>query len=148
MPTIDTRKYRTFLTRSFYDTVESNTSILYVGVGQPTAWDNESNPPTPNNTTQAVDFACWRDMLAAKRIDSANTSYVIPRRDWEANTIYTQYDDQVENLAASNIYVLDTSTLPYRVYKCLWNNRGGRSTTAPSTTGNTVTPVATADGYV
>lgn len=181
MPAIDTRKYRTSLTRRFKETlanketyeqllttfesflantaaaadvrelinqVGNTTSYLYLGIGRPVEWTNDADPPTPNTSTQALDYTVWRDMLAAKRIESANTSYVIPRRDWETNTRYIQYDDTVENIANSNIYVLDTQTLPYRVYKCLWNNNGANSTIAPSTTGNTITPVATSDGYV
>jgi len=148
MPTTDTRKYRTFLTRCFSHMLSTNTTQMYLAIGRLLSWTEEGNPPTPNTSTQTVDFDVWRDMLAAKRIDSANTSYVIPRRDWASDTVYTQYDDTVQNIANSNIYVLDTQTLPYRVYKCLWNNRGANSTVAPSTTGNTVSPVATADGYV
>lgn len=181
MPAIDTRKYRTSLTRRFKETlvnketyeellttfesflantatsadvrslinqVGNTTAYLYLAIGRPVEWTNDSAPPTPNTSTQSIDYTVWRDMLAAKRIESANTSYVIPRRDWANNTLYTQYDDTVAHIANSNIYVLDTQTLPYRVYKCLWNNNGANSTVAPSTTGNTVTPVATADGYV
>lgn len=181
MPAIDTRSYRTFLSRRFSDTIvnketyealvttfqsflantatssqvsaliaqlSAGSSYLYLGIGRSTEWTNDNNPPTPNTSTQALDFAVWRDLLAVKRIDAANTSVVIPRRDWANNTLYTQYDDTVANITSSNLYVLDTQTLPYRVYKCLWNNRGANSTVAPSTTGNTVTPVATADGYV
>jgi hypothetical protein len=181
MPAIDTRKYRTFLSRRFDETVQNKetyealattfqaflantatsadvsalieqvgaaTSYLYLTIGRPTEWTNDNNPPTPNTSTQSLDFEVWRDMMAAKRIDSANTAFVIPRRDWANNTLYVQYDDTVANITSSNIYVLDTQALPYRVYKCLWNNNGANSTVAPSTTGNTVTAVATADGYV
>jgi hypothetical protein len=181
MPAIDTRKYRTSLTRRFQETlvnketyeallttfesflantassndvrdlineIGTTTSHLYLAIGRPVGWTNDNTPPSPDTDTQAIDYTVWRDMLAAKRIESATTSYVIPRRDWANNTLYIQYDDTVADIANSNIYVLDTQTLPYRVYKCLWNNRGANSTVAPSTTGNTVTPVTTADGYV
>jgi hypothetical protein len=181
MPTNDTRKYLTFLSKRLNETLVTNekyeslvttfqsyladtstaaevntliddlgdiSSRLYLGIGRPVAWDNDNAPPTPETTTQAVDYICWRDLMAMKRIESANTAYVISRVNWETNTIYTQYDDTVENIANTNVYALDTNELPYKVYKCLWNNNDGRSTTAPSTTGNTVSPVATADGYV
>ena len=148
MPVTDTSKYRTFLTRCFYDAMSSTTSGMYLAVGRLLSWNDEGDPPSPNNATQTVDFDVWRDMLAAKQIDTANTAYVIPRRDWVSNTVYTQYDDTVVNLTSSNIYVLDTQTFPYRVYKCLWNNNGAGSTVAPSTTGNNITPVTTTDNYV
>ena len=55
---------------------------------------------------------------------------------------------------SNTFYVLDTTELPYKVYKCLWNNAdddhvaGANSTVAPSTTGTYNDPQSTADGYV
>ena len=86
MPVTDTSKYRTFLTRCFYDAMSSTTSGMYLAVGRLLSWNDEGDPPSPNNATQTVDFDVWRDMLAAKQIDTANTAYVIPRRDWASNT--------------------------------------------------------------
>ena len=148
MSSINTKKYRTFLSQQFANCLSSNTSMFYLGVGRPQDWTNDNSPPTPTQDTQSVDFEYWRDMLAVKRVDVANTSYVIPRRDWSSNTVYAQYDDTSTSLFSNNFYVLDTTDAPFKVYKCLWNNNGGNSTVAPSTTGNNVSPVATADGYV
>ena len=79
---------------------------------------------------------------------------MITRHDWATNSVYTQYDDTNTTLTSNTFYVLDTQELPYKVYKCLWNNAdathvaGANSTVAPSTTGTTNNPVLTADGYV
>jgi hypothetical protein len=143
--------------------IAAASSRLYLAVGRPTDWtddpvteatETDNNPPTPRDIPQYIDFAYWRDLLAAKRIMTNDASYVIPRRNWTANTVYDQYDDQGLNgntavaLTSGKIYVLDNTSLPYSVYKCLWNNNGAASTIAPSTTGNTLTPVTTSDGYV
>lgn len=148
MPSINTKKYRTFLAQQFANCVSQNTSHFYLAIGRPEVWDNENSPPTPTQDTQSVDFEYWRDILAFKRVAYANTSFVIPRRDWSTDTVYAQYDDTNVTLFSNNFYVLDVTSAPFKVYKCLWNNNGVNSTIAPSTTGNNVTPVATADGYV
>ena len=176
MSSINTNKYRTFLAQQFRTTLllggadstvkESiaNTSLMsagaattsefYLGVGRPQQWTDDNAPSTPTQDTQSLDFAAWRDLMAVKQITANNSALVIPRHDWATNSVYTQYDDTNASLMSNTFYVLDTTELPYKVYKCLWNNAdddhvaGANSTVAPSTTGTTNDPVLTADGYV
>lgn len=155
MPKILTKQYRVFLAEQFKYAIENDLTYAYVFIGRSAAWEdaddetiNDSNPPTPVDTVQNVDFEYWRDMLGAKRVAAANTALVVSRRNWTSGTVYDQYDDQNANLHTSAFYVLDTSELPYRVYKCLWNDNGAESTVAPSTIGNSAIPESTLDGYV
>ena len=178
MSSINTNKYRTFLAQQFRTTLllggadstvkaditSTNTALMsagaattsefYLGVGRPQSWTNDAAPPAPTQDTQSLDFTAWRDLLGAKHITANNSALVIARHDWAADAVYTQYDDTNASLMSNTFYVLDTTVLPYKVYKCLWNNAdathvaGANSTVAPSTTGSTVTPVLTADGYV
>lgn len=148
MPALLTRKYNTFLAASFLSGLSTGTLAAYAFLGHPLTWDNDSVPPTPLNTVQTEDFDCWRDMLAVKKVSAANTQFVVARRDWESGTVYAQYDDTNEALYSSAFYVLDVEQIPYRVYKCLWNNHGAVSTVAPSTIGASLNPGTTADGYV
>ena len=178
MSSINTNKYRTFLAQQFRTTLllggadstvkaditSTNTALMsagaattsefYLGVGRPQSWDNDAAPPAPSQDTQSLDFTAWRALLGVKHITANNSALVITRHNWSANTVYTQYDDTNASLMSNTFYVLDTTELPYKVYKCLWNNAdadhvaGANSTIAPSTTGSTVTPVLTADGYV
>ena len=178
MSSINTNKYRTFLAQQFHTTLllggadstvkaditSTNTALMsagaattsefYLGVGRPQSWSNDAAPPAPSQDTQSLDFTAWRDLLGAKHITANNSALVIARRDWAADTVYTQYDDTNASLMSNTFYVLDTQELPYKVYKCLWNNAdathvaGANSTVAPSTTGSTNDPKLTADGYV
>ena len=181
MSSINTNKYRTFLARQFQNTLllsgasasvkaniaSTNTSTMsagaattsefYLGVGRPQAWTSDVAPPTPTQDTQSLDFAAWRDLLGVKHITANTSALVIARYDWTANTVYAKYDDANTTLMTSSdksFYVLDTGEVPYKVYKCLWNNAdathplGANSTVAPYTTGSTVIPALTADGYV
>jgi hypothetical protein len=178
MSSINTNKYRTFLAQQFRTTLllsgadatvktditSTNTALMsagaattsefYLGVGRPQSWTSDVAPPAPTQDTQSLDFEAWRDLLGAKHITANNSALVITRYDWAENTAYTQYDDTDATLMSNTFYVLDTQETPYKVYKCLWNNAdathlaGANSTVAPSTTGSTVTPVLTSDGYV
>ena len=148
MPALLTRKHNTFLARSFYDGLANGAIAAYAFISHPLAWDDDGNPPAPTDTVQTRDFDCWRDMMGAKKVYAANTQFVVSRRDWTANTVYAQYDDTNADLHSTSFYVLDTSQIPYRVYKCLWNNHDAPSTVAPSTLGASVNPGTTAAGYV
>src|SRR4051812_34440661 len=127
MPQITTAKYRTFLTQKFKNDLSANT-VAYAFIGRPHAWIDaangavsDSNPSTPTETVQLTDFECWRDMLGAKLASAANSAIVVARVNWATNTVYAQYDDQDKDLFTKRFYVLDQSSTPYRVYKCLWN---------------------------
>jgi hypothetical protein len=155
MASLLTKKYRIFLAQQFQAAFANANNGIYVFCGRPQAWTDASNvavsdtnPPVAAGTTQNVEYEYWRDLLGIKKVNSANTAYVIPRRNWTANTVYTQYDDTDSNLFTKNFYVLDTSVSPFRVYKCLWNNKGASSATAPSVIGANPNPTTTADGYV
>lgn len=155
MPAQLVEKYHTFLAQQFLDNLNANTTVAYIFIGRPETWSdaannavNDSTPPQIVDDTQHADFEYWRDLLGIKRAAGANARLVVPRIDWASNTVYSQYDDTDAALSNAQFYVLDTSTTPYNVYKCLWNNHGGFSNVAPSVIGTSTTPVQTADGYV
>lgn len=154
MPAILTTKYKTFLARQLYLGLANNVWTSYLFLGTPDEWEDssnvavsDSNPPIPVDSTKNVDYDYYRDIIAAKRVTTEDVAFVVPRVNWESGTVYDQYDDQ-EDLSDAVYYVLDTTSLPYKVYKCLWNNAGIQSTIAPSVVGTALTPTSTADGYV
>jgi hypothetical protein len=143
-----TQKYRTLLATRFLNSVVTGNNFAYMFVGRSMPWDDEVNPPTPTDDRQSADYSFWRDMLYAKKVATSDVQYVVARRDWVTGTIYTQYDDTDVDLLSKNFFVLDATSAPFKVYKCLWNNHGAPSTTAPSAIGTSVTATTTADGYV
>ncbi len=153
MSLILTEKYRSFLATQFQDSLVSDRTAAYVFLGHPTPWTDtanavvsDSHPSVPADSPQNTDFACWRDMLGAKRVTS--TAIVVARQDWVTGTIYDQYDDQDSDLASKTYFVLDTTDSPVKVYKCVWNAKRVPSTAAPSTVGTALVPTQTSDGYV
>ena len=148
---LNTRKYSTFLAKQFVNSVKNAVSYLYLTVGRPQVWENEPNDPdAPTADTQSVDFGYWRDLLGAKLVGNTDVSLVIPRRDWEENSTYDQYDDTNASLFASDFYVVDqpVASSYYYVYKCLWNANGAASTVPPSSIAGNTSPVRLEDNYV
>ena len=155
MPALLTQKYRSFLAKQFSNAIATGMVGAYVFIGRPSPWIDsanvsvsDTNPPIPVDDVQTQDFDYWRDLLAAKRVTESATQLVVPRRNWTTGTIYDQYDDLDDILYTKAYFVLDTLDMPFKVYKCLWNNNGGTSTIAPSTIDVALTPQETADGYV
>ena len=105
----------------------------------------EDVAPTPTDSIRDNLFSPWRDMIAAKKITEVDVSHEIDRHDWVSGRVYTEYDDRDSGLFNKQFYVVTRQALTYRVYKCLFNNRGAASTVEP--TGTSTSLISTADGY-
>ena len=146
-----------------------------MGIGRPQAFGtltrgdsrttNEGTDTVPLTPVDSVqdEYYYFDDMLAAKRVTSADVSYVVPRRNWTAGVVYDYYrhdygnritgttttqtsDSGASTLWDSTFYVL-TST--YQVFKCLDNNGGAVTVSGnePSVAEGTTTILTTGDGY-
>lgn len=126
---------------------EAAASSMYIFISRISPWPDEASPPAIVKSIQVTDYDVWRDMIALKRIQSADVLFAIPRYDWTNNKKYREYNISNESLfntpASSNtFYVINNAN---NVYKCLFNNKGATSTVMPSGTGTSV--LVTADGY-
>ncbi len=173
MPAIITNKFRLNNAEQFSESFsETANNKYYLGIGrsQPfgtltrpdTRTDYEgtdSAPITPGDTV-VREFYTYDDLVAAKRIQSSDISYVVPRRNWTSGTVYDTYRHdygeyltgstttrQTANSGAatlydSTFYVLTTAR---NVYKCLDNNNNSASTQEP--TGVSTSVITTTDSY-
>jgi plastocyanin len=105
----------------------------------------EDVAPTPTDSIRENLFSPWREMIAAKKITEVDVSHELDRYDWVSGRVYTEYDDRDSGLFSKQFYVVTRQALTYRVYKCLFNNRGAASTVEP--TGTSTSIISTADGY-
>jgi hypothetical protein len=121
---------------------EPSSTRMYMFIGRVTPFANDSSPPSITNTQFTTQFDIYRDMIAMKRINSADTIAISPRYNWTNNTVYTEYDDNTTNLFDKQFYVLTSEN---NVYKCIDNNRGRSSTQEPS--GTSTSTISTSDGY-
>ena len=159
MAAIITSKFRNHNADQFYESFsESVATKYYLFIGRPQSFSSGAGggadiaPPTPKDSTEK-ELSYFRDMVALKNIGTADTSYVIPRRNWTTGTTYDQYQHNYDSnntstSGASNLYdaTFYVMTSDYKVYKCMWNDGGTASTIEP--TGTLTSEVTTADGYV
>src|SRR5210317_1726274 len=173
MPAIITNKFRLNNAEQFSESFsETANNVYYLGIGRPQAFGTltradsrtdyegtDTNPITPGDTV-VREFYTYDDLIAAKRVQSTDVSFVIPRRNWTSGTVYDIYrhdygefqtgstttrvtsNSSATTLFDSTFYVLTTAR---RVYKCLDNNGGGTSTDEPTGVSTSVT--TTSDGY-
>ena len=75
--------------------------------------------------------------IFGKKISNSQIFYLVKNNRWLPDTVYDQYDDQVDNSIKNNFFIVvypedDNSTPNYQVYKCLFNNYGAKSKVLPS----------------
>lgn len=137
----------------YYSPSEMHTTSLYAFIGQVAPWENEIEPPEPQQSQQALKTV-FKNMIASKLITSSDIFPVIPRIDWTNGEVYDAYTD-TENMFVTNLdnYVEKRFYARNKfdqVFKCLGNNRNSASTVEPKflpgTFDNTFL-VKTADGY-
>ena len=164
MPALVTNKFRIHNAKQFveaFDEVSYSSggavtdssgllnSNMYLFIGKPTAWSDDSTPPSPTDAVANTHYENWRDMIAAKKITASDVSHCIPRKNWTNNTSYFAYTHNAASLTSQDFYVMTTD---YNVYKCLSNtdttSAGAVATTStvqPTGTGTSI--ISTADGY-
>lgn len=146
-----TKAGRVELARAFFADIQNAHSYFHFAIGKTTAWPDEETPEDPLESLRYInDFR--NNIILTQSITSAEICQLIPRIDWEVDTIFDSYDDNYSptNLAASGASNLSDSkfyviTDEFKVYKCIDNNSNARSTVKPTSTSTNV--VILADGY-
>lgn len=99
---------------------------LYLFLSALKNWDNEFQPPIPENN-QKYFKQVKKHIFAIKKIATPDVSPVIERIDWKSNSFYDTYSDE-ENLFSKDVngklikkfYVRNCFD---QVFKCLWNGQ-------------------------
>lgn len=118
---------------TFYDsfvTSANDAAVGYVMIGRPWAWDaNDAAPPIYD--TENTLFNTFNNFFGGKKITGNDVYLVIPRRDWQSNVVWTQYDDDsnTQFTSGNTMYVYASGG---NVYKCLDNANGAYSTIEPA----------------
>jgi hypothetical protein len=116
----------------------------YIGIGNSQDWDSSDTPPIPVNTSREERNLRFR----LQSIKSAeDVSYVVPRNNWTAGTIYSGWDDDVSGQPTTPYFVITDNN---SVYMCLKAGRDTNGATVASTikpTGSLTRSFLTADGY-
>ena len=148
MPGIVTRRFRIHNAEQFHEAFsEAAATNMYLFIARVSAWPDDNNPPTPTDSVQETEYNSWKKMLSAKRVNSSDITFALPRYNWTSGKVYREYKNTDASLhaapaSANGLYVISSSS---NVYKCLFNNKGSSSTVEP--TGTSTSTLITADGY-
>jgi hypothetical protein len=125
--------------------LDSSSVRYYAAIGRSEDWNASDLATVPTNDSRSVRQS-RNSLQSAKLIEDA--SYVIPRRIWVANLIYSPYDDNDVGFPENPFYVINSNN---EVYICLEQGKkqdGSSQLSTNQPTGNTTgTPFRTADGY-
>ena len=137
---------------SFIESVRDSTQIkTHLFVGKSAAWENESSPPSPDNSV-AEYLKVQKDILGLEEVNQNDCLMMVRHLNWTSNVVYDKYRhdynlqntsfSNASNIVDANFYVLSSNNL---VYVCLDNNNDGTSKVAPLDIGSD--PFYTSDGY-
>ena len=127
MPALIGKKLSTYNAIAFSSVFAADGIYLYVG--NVINWDDDSSPPTPEDTDGFIN-SVWDKMVGMVRVKPSDISIGIKRNNWASNTAYERYHHANTSLG-DDYYVLAGST-DRDVYKCLDNNGGSKSTSKPT----------------
>ena len=151
MAAIITEKFRLHNAQEFKQSATESGNAMYMFIGRPLSWADDSNPPTPVDSLND-EYDAYANMTALKKVSSTDVSHAIIRRDWTSGTKYDEYRHNYtsSNKSTSNASTLWASTFhvvtsDYNVYKVISNNNGANSTVMP--TGTSTNILTTGDGY-
>lgn len=145
MTGIITDKLKRILLDQLISEVGTDSASYYIGIGHSQDWDSSDTAPTPTNTIREE-----RNLrLQLQSIKSAeDVSYVVPRNNWTAGTIYSGYDDNVSGHPTTPYFVITDDNA---VYMCLKQGRDATGAAVASTvepTGSLTRSFVTSDGYM
>lgn len=140
------------IAQSLYNEILSQRSNYYYYIGRVIPWSDEDAPETARNTGE-YEYLVRNGIISLKKIDVNSVSFVVPRIDWTSGSVYDQFDSDYSSsytassgatsIKSAQFYVLTTD---FNVYKCLFNNNGGTSTSKPQ--GTDPIPQTYADNYI
>lgn len=113
--------------KEFIDFVRSEDSNLYLFLSKSSPWENDSFPPM-EDISQSNKHKIWDEMTVLKKVRPQDVVRGIKRIDWQAGTVYAQYDDTID-LKDRNFYIF---TPEKNIYLCIDNNNDSPSLNLPN----------------
>lgn len=109
-------------------------NTMYCFLSKVDPWADDNNPPTPTQDQKYIKQT-FKNMFVAKEVTSNDVIPVIKRYDWTTGTNYDYYRDDIDmfetDVNGNPVYVYYVKNRYDQVFKCLWNNNGGDSTSEP-----------------
>lgn len=156
MPTENvSTKIRTYAARRFKDSFSDINSgyVGYIFIGRGLPYANVEIVESISGTTRD-ERSIWNEMIVAKKVFPGDVEMIIPKKEWQLNRIYKQFDDTTEQTilltddAANNKYAMYVLNTDGDVYKCISNNSNSVSIIEPLGTYTSSNGfISTGDGY-
>ena len=86
MAAIITEKFRTHSAKQFIEDFGESASSTYMFIGRSFPWTDDTSPPSPANST-GEEYDAFSDMVALKKVSSADVSHAISRI--ESSNLFT-----------------------------------------------------------
>lgn len=160
MPGLVTTPMRVLNAKQFVEMFSETEDNIYFFLGKYISWESSTDPNVDDNNPEIpqdsfVDLrSVWDEMIALKKISSADVSLGVHRYDWIHGTVYDAFDDKDGYLRYKKWYMVTSQN---QVFVCLNNGRtlsGGQYVGTQSTYEPFYDPISptirvfdTPDGY-
>jgi len=81
------------IAEGLYNEIVNRTARYYYFLGKTLSWEDELVPPLPVDSFN-YELQSRNEIITMKEIKPTDVSFVVPRYDWQINTVYDMYDDQ------------------------------------------------------
>ena len=145
MAEVLTTKLKSDTTRMFMTDIQNNDFYVFIS-----SVTTDTRKTATNAQYSKNEFL--ENTVFGKKVLGSDTKFMIKYNPWQKDAVYVQYDDRID-LEGEKFYAVvgpnDNDTGDYRVFKCLYNNNGGKSIAPPNWNAYTTDQIyATADKYV
>jgi hypothetical protein len=143
--TIITDKLKRNLLAQLSENIDNTADRYYIGIGRSDQWNDSDIEVPVLNSSRVLREA--RNSLQSI-ISAESYSYVVPRYDWTAGTVYKAFNDADTGPTVPTYYVTNNVR---NVYICLQQGKNASGASVVSTvqpSGEASTAFSTADGYV
>lgn len=145
-----TNNFKTHAAEQFQESFsEAANTIYYMAAHRSTPYTDDNFPPDIDASVFGTHFEMYDDMIFGKHIGPDDVKLMIDNNMWEEGGRYDFYDDRDPDLANKAFYIVSPESGNYHIFKCLFNNNGGRSYDPPlfSETDPADSLYITSDGY-
>lgn len=110
------------IAEGIFNEITNRTARYYYFLGKTLTWEDDENPPFPIDSFD-YELQTRNEMITFKEIKPTDIAFVIPRYNWQLNTVYDMYDDQYSKEVQG--YDLISGGLAYSSTPNVWVGSAG-----------------------
>ena len=118
------------IAEGIFNEITNRTARYYYFLGKTLTWEDEATPPFPIDSFN-YELQTRNEMITFKEIKPTDIAFVIPRYNWELNTVFDMYDDQYSKEVQG--YNLISGGLGYSSTPNVWVGSAGAVTWVANT---------------